>query len=471
MLKRYSNNFTILSIVLDWLFITLALLLAVKIRPALGNYFPWVRDYSPHALPTNWLYLVIPIVWIGVFVVNSVYDPEKLLTLRQEIGAVFNNSIYAAVTLAGLLYLWERDISRWFFVIFIIMSLFLLVNYRLILRVAAKHYETTIKHRNRILIAGAGPVGQGLAKSIIGYRDLAYQFIGYIDDNHDLQKSNKKILGTLDEISEVVSKYEIDNVIIALPRNAHERTTFLISKLHILPVQVWVIPDYFALTLSQAKAAEFAGIPMINLRAPVLSHYQRTIKRVFDLLVGIPFLVLVSPLFLIITLLIRFSSPGPIFYLSKRIKENGEMFGMIKFRTMVMNADQLLNTVIKEDENGNINHKRSDDPRITKIGLFLRKSSLDELPQLFNVIRGDMSLVGPRPELPEFVDRYELWQRKRFTVPQGMTGWWQVNGRSDKPMHLNTEDDIYYIQHYSIWLDIKILAKTILVVLRAKGAY
>ena len=169
--------------------------------------------------------------------------------------------------------------------------------------------------------------------------------------------------------------------------------------------------------------------------------------------------------------MIRFGSPGPIFYISERVKENSELFGMIKFRTMHVNADKLLDQVIKQDENGNVIHKRPDDPRLTKIGSFLRKTSLDELPQLINVIKGDMSLVGPRPELPRFVDCYELWQRKRFTVPQGMTGWWQVNGRSDKPMHLNTEDDIYYIQHYSIWLDIKILAKTILVVLRAKGAY
>jgi lipopolysaccharide/colanic/teichoic acid biosynthesis glycosyltransferase len=138
---------------------------------------------------------------------------------------------------------------------------------------------------------------------------------------------------------------------------------------------------------------------------------------------------------------------------------------------MEKSADKKLDEVIQHDEEGHIIHKLPDDPRVTNIGRFLRKTSLDELPQLINIIRGDMSLIGPRPELPKMVDLYEPWQRARFAVPQGLTGWWQVNGRSDKPMHLHTEDDLYYIQHYSIWLDLRILLKTIWIVIKGKGAY
>ena len=154
-----------------------------------------------------------------------------------------------------------------------------------------------------------------------------------------------------------------------------------------------------------------------------------------------------------------------------RVGENGKLFKMIKFRTMIPDAEKFQPTVEKVDKNGESIHKTKDDPRVTRVGKILRRTSLDEIPQLFNVLKGDMSLVGPRPEMPNLVEKYDLWQRKRFAVPQGMTGWWQIKGRSDRPMHLHTEDDLYYVQHYSIWLDLQILIKTFWVVVRGKGAY
>jgi lipopolysaccharide/colanic/teichoic acid biosynthesis glycosyltransferase len=153
------------------------------------------------------------------------------------------------------------------------------------------------------------------------------------------------------------------------------------------------------------------------------------------------------------------------------VGENGRIFHMLKFRTMIPNAERLRPMVEQVDEDGHMIHKRSDDPRVTRIGHILRRTSLDELPQVFNILKGEMSLVGPRPELPYLVEKYEAWQHRRFTVPQGLTGWWQVNGRSEKPMHLHTEDDLYYIQHYSVFLDILILFKTIGAVLQGKGAF
>ena len=144
---------------------------------------------------------------------------------------------------------------------------------------------------------------------------------------------------------------------------------------------------------------------------------------------------------------------------------------MLKFRTMVRNAEQLQGQIERRDWHGNLIHKTKDDPRVTRVGRLLRRLSLDELPQLFNVLAGSMSLVGPRPEMPYLVEKYQPWQRKRFVVPPGLTGWWQVNGRSDKPMHLNTEDDLHYIQNYSIWLDIQIIVRTIWAVIFGKGAY
>jgi lipopolysaccharide/colanic/teichoic acid biosynthesis glycosyltransferase len=157
--------------------------------------------------------------------------------------------------------------------------------------------------------------------------------------------------------------------------------------------------------------------------------------------------------------------------MQERIGENGKRFKMIKFRSMYQDADKRWAEVARRDAEGNLIHKCAKDPRITRTGQRLRRTSLDELPQLFNVLRGEMSLVGPRPEMPYIAAEYKSWQWQRFRVPPGMTGWWQVNGRSDKPMHLHTEDDLYYVQNYSFWLDLHILFKTVVVVFRGQGAY
>jgi lipopolysaccharide/colanic/teichoic acid biosynthesis glycosyltransferase len=154
-----------------------------------------------------------------------------------------------------------------------------------------------------------------------------------------------------------------------------------------------------------------------------------------------------------------------------RVGEGGRLFSMFKFRTMVQNAEALRSQVETTTPDGQIIHKTAEDPRVTRLGRFLRRTSLDELPQLFNVLLGSMSLVGPRPEMPYLVEHYQPWQRKRFAVPPGITGWWQVTGRSEKLMHLHTEDDLYYINHYSIWLDLQIMIRTLWVVLVGKGSY
>ncbi len=195
------------------------------------------------------------------------------------------------------------------------------------------------------------------------------------------------------------------------------------------------------------------------------------VKRAFDFSLGLIALLLVLPLMALVALLVYLEDGSPIIFRQTRVGKNGCLFEIYKFRTMVKNAEQLQALVEQRDAHGNRLQKIKDDPRVTRIGRNLRRFSLDELPQLFNVLAGTMSLVGPRPEVPHLVERYEPWQYKRFAVPPGMTGWWQINGRSDRPMHLHTEDDLYYIQNYSIWLDLQIILKTVWVVIIGKGAY
>jgi len=237
------------------------------------------------------------------------------------------------------------------------------------------------------------------------------------------------------------------------------------------PVRVRVVPDFLDLAMSRATIEDFNGLPLVGLRDPAIDDFDRVVKRVFDLVISTLTLLIAWPIMLVIAVAIKLDSPGPALFVQERIGENGQPFKMFKFRSMVVDAEQLVSSVVQEDDNGLLVHKVPDDPRITRVGRFIRRMSLDELPQLFNVLRGEMSLVGPRPELPRLVERYETWQRRRFTVPPGMTGWWQVNGRSDRLMHQHTEDDLYYIQNYSPLLDIRILWRTVGVVLRGRGAF
>jgi lipopolysaccharide/colanic/teichoic acid biosynthesis glycosyltransferase len=173
----------------------------------------------------------------------------------------------------------------------------------------------------------------------------------------------------------------------------------------------------------------------------------------------------------LVAIAIRLDSPGPVIFRQQRVGEQGKLFWMYKFRSMVKDAEAQQAKALRIMDDGNVLHKHSEDPRVTRVGRFIRRTSLDEFPQLINVLKGEMSLVGPRPELPWLVEQYEPWQWQRFSVPQGITGWWQVNGRSDKPLHMHTEEDLFYIQNYSILLDVQILWRTIGAVLKGGGAY
>lgn len=468
MLRRFSLNFALFSMFLDGVITLTALFLAAELRPRLP-LLPLLRPLNVVRLP-DYIYLLVPLLWVGVFLLASVYDPQRIYKAVHEFQHVTLGSGFAALSTAGFLYLSFRELSRWWFILFVLLDFIFLLSWRAIVRLIWRMSRRPTA-RCRVLIVGAGPVGIQLGEAVRQHAWAGLELVGYLDDDPAKAKSGLPVLGTLDEATQVIRLYQVDDVILALPRRAHERANQLVAALHELPVHVRVVPDYFALALYRATAEEFAGIPMIDLRAPALSDFQRLVKRFFDLVIGGLITLLLLPVMGIVALAIKLDSPGPILFRQQRVGENGRLFTMYKFRSMVADAEVLQEQINEVDGEGRIIHKKRDDPRVTRVGRFIRRFSLDELPQLFNVLKGDMSLVGPRPELPWLVERYEPWQRKRFAVPQGVTGWWQVNGRSDKPMHLHTEDDLFYIQNYSLWLDLYILLKTPWVVLRGKGAY
>ena len=471
MIKKYPSKFCIPCAILDGLIVVFAMMLANVSRPFFSSFISSLANIQAPIDISIFVYVFSAIVWVIVLACWEIYIPEKNFRVVDEVYRLFMGMFISLVIIAGFLYFLNSQTSRLLFLIFGLITFNLQLLFRFILRWIRKNHNSAPQNKQRILIIGAGLIGRKFQKEINGYAELGYEFVGFLDDDPKLVNVHKDVLGSTTMIRNMIEEYEVDHLVIALPRRAYQRINLLVEEVHTLPVRVWVIPDYFALMLSKASIENFAGLPMINLRTPALTTRQRVTKRIIDFVLTVPIFIISLPLLGFIALLIKYDSDGPIFYRSTRLKENGETFEMLKFRTMVPNAHALLSKVIKRDENGNLNHKHPDDPRVTKIGKFLRKTSLDELPQLINILKGDMSLIGPRPELPEMVKLYEPWQYKRFTVPQGLTGWWQVNGRSDKPMHLHTEEDLYYIQNYSIWLDLQILIKTVLIVLRGKGAY
>lgn len=472
MIRRFSTNFAVLALILDTLSVLLGMRVAAQIRPLLSHW-PDGMLFRPLFTPVTvpWaLYVLFPTIWIGIMFFFAVYDGRKNLRVVDEFTSLTLSTMLASVALAGVLYLSYRTLSRGWFLTFVTLTYGLLIGWRIPLRLWYRHRRRRLGHFHRILIVGAGEVGREVEETLRQYPDHI-QIVGFLDDDPQKRAQYPDILGDLNAIRQVVSDHHVTGVVFALPLWAHKRMEELIWALFDLPVQVWIVPDYFQWTLHHAEVEDFSGIPMLNIRAPALTEYQRLTKRLFDLIVTSLLLIPALPLMGLIALAILLDDGPPVLFRQKRVGENGHIFIMYKFRTMVKDAEKLRHLVERVDENGHILHKHPNDPRVTRVGRFLRRWSLDELPQLFNVLRGTMSLVGPRPEMPYLVEKYEPWQRKRFAVPQGITGWWQIHGRSDKPMHLHTEDDLYYIQHYSIWLDIQILVKTFWSVLRGRGAY
>jgi len=466
MFRRHSVNYAILSLVMDLVMALAALLLAWLIRPN----WPWAIALPREGLMPPFFWWLVPVSWLLVGLALGIYDPSRTATYRQQFANVTRASLFCGLILAGLVYLTYRQTSRWLLVIIVALLWGLMVGWRFIAMATQKRYRKNGEIA-RVVIVGAGVLGREVAGRLQEHAWRGLELVGYLDDDPSKASDEVRILGSLDAITAVVKEHQINEVVVTLPLRAWERLSQAVASLHTLPVHVRIVPDYFSLALHKADFEEFAGVPMIDVRAPALSDYQRLIKRCFDLAVGGVAFLLSLPFLGVIALAIKLDSPGPVLFRQQRVGENGHLFGMLKFRSMHAGAEQQLEPMADATTEDPAVYKRADDPRVTRIGRFLRRTSLDETPQLINVLKGEMSLVGPRPELPWLVEKYELWQRKRFTVPQGMTGWWQINGRSDRPMYHNTQDDLYYVQNYSLLLDLRILLLTIPKVLRGEGAY
>jgi len=326
----------------------------------------------------------------------------------------------------------------------------------------------------RVLLVGAGEMGRMVMRTVAARPDYGLRIVGFLDDHPAKSTTNVgrfTALGPVDNAHDVIVTQRIDRVIICLPWQTHRTIQRLLRDCEQLRVAAYAVPDLFQLTKNQMKSEDLNGIPLFSTRDISIRGWNAIVKRGFDLVVGSLMGLVMLPVAMVIALAIRLDTTGPILYSQVRVGKNGKEFRCFKFRSMVTNADELLDQVAEMNESSGPLFKMRNDPRLTRVGRLIRRYSIDELPQLINVLQGEMSLIGPRPNLPSEVDHYQEWMTKRLSVSPGLTGLWQVSGRSDLTFDEMVMLDIYYVENWSMGLDLSILLRSIPAVVQARGAY
>ena len=326
----------------------------------------------------------------------------------------------------------------------------------------------------RTIIVGAGEIGRTVMRTIVARPGLGYQIVGFVDDNPE--KGNSDIgrfpgLGPVNKLPDLIEEKNVDQVIITLPWMYHRKIMGIVRTCERRNVNAHIVPDLFQMSLSRVDVDDLGGVPLVGVREVGFGQRVRAIKRVVDIVGAVVGLTLGAPVLGLIAIAIRLDSPGPVIFRQTRVGANGKTFELYKFRSMYQGAEAKLEELRDLSEVDGPIFKMKDDPRVTPVGRILRRTSLDELPQLWNVLRGEMSLVGPRPPLPSEVNEYLEWHKKRMEVRPGVTGLWQVSGRSLLSFDEQCLLDIYYIENWSLWLDFQILLRTVPEVAFGNGAY
>jgi len=457
MLKRHSQLFLTLFIGSDLIINTVSFLLAYLVRfntdliPQIAPEPPTLSTYIP-------LIIILNVIWLLIFRENKLYEPKRGISRVNEFLVVFRSVTIGMVILMGMIFFYrETTFSRVVMILFWGIDIFLLSASRFALRGYLKSLRERGYNQRNMLIVGAGDVGEEVFRKINQYPGLGYKVIGFLDDKKKkADLDGVKILGTLDYFNNIVETEKVDEVIIALPPSAHRRIFSFVHLCNKEGIRVRIVPDIFEIITNRATIDDLDGIPLIGLnQIPLEQIKNRFFKRVEDIVISLLGLIFLLPVFLIVSLIIKLTSKGPVFYKQERVGLDKSPFKIYKFRTMRVDA---------ESDSGPVWAKKDDDRR-TKFGSFLRQTSLDELPQLFNVLQGNMSIVGPRPERPHFVKQFKeeiQGYMQRHYVKTGITGWAQVNGwRGNTSIEKRIEYDTYYIQNWSLGLDIKIMILTL----------
>jgi undecaprenyl-phosphate galactose phosphotransferase len=456
----------------------------------------WIRFVSGYHHTENPFYYrqtqflvltIMGLVWLGIFQAQRLYNIRVFVnrfrqTLQVLKGVTIGTLVY--IFLSYILKTKYMEESRlvigyaWLFS-FLGLCLFRCLLFRpVFLRLAQ---GTVLK---KVLIAGAGRSGARLAQNLLAKNYLGVAVAGFVDD--DEQKigrtvAERPVLGRIDDINVIVHDHGIEEVYVAINAVGHQRLLEIINSCRETKVPVQVISDLYNVITSKIDVEELEGIPMVEIKDKYVEDINLALKRLMDVIVSLVLLVVLLPVFLLVAVLIKATSSGPVLFKQVRIGKNGRRFNFYKFRTMVANADAAQHKeFLKQFIDGKVAGERPDrakvykitnDARVTKIGALLRRTSIDEFPQLLNVLRGEMSLVGPRPSLPYEFDNFKAWHKRRFNVLPGMTGLWQVSGRSSVKFNDMIMLDLYYIENMSIWFDIQIILKTLPAMFAGRGAF
>jgi Undecaprenyl-phosphate glucose phosphotransferase len=462
MLKAHSRLFEHLALALDLALITGSWLAAYGARFYVFGHtdIPPFRDYALQLVP-------ILVVWGFAFHAFDLYRPSRLGSYVSEWMAVAKAStlgvlvLIAIMTFAFRQYEYSRLVIGMFWMLSIVLVSVARAMFREALRFARRR---GYNQRYAVVVGGGEPLAE-LLRVLRRRPDAGIQVLGVLSDKRDVPERGVRWLGGIEEIRSVLTSSDVDIVFVALPHTEYPRLHVVLHEIGDEPVAIHFVPDVFALASLRGGVEQFEGIPFIHLRESPLYGWNLVLKRVLDVSLGSVALILAAPVMLAIGMAIRVTSPGPVLYRQERMGLDGHRFRMLKFRTMHLDAEAATGPV----------WARPDDPRRTLLGGLLRRWSLDELPQLWNVLRGEMSLVGPRPERPSFVEefrrnvpRYML----RHKVKAGITGLAQIHGwRGNSSIDKRIEYDIEYIQQWSLALDLKILIQTLWLGFRNRNAY
>lgn len=414
-------------------------------------------------------YLSVTLIYAFFLIVacyrQKLYQRVPVSSALDEYLAVLKAASAATAFLLAVLYVWQFPVSRQFLALGACSSTATLALLRTRRRSNfATQSAAGVDVRN-VVIVGAGKVGRSLADFLKANPQLGFEFKGFLDSNHE---GSPDMLGELADFPEVVRCNFIDDVFVTIPSERNLVKTLALESLR-LKVNLSVVPDLFDGLGWVAPLTYVGEYPVMRLHVETDRRTQYLVKRVFDLVATSLGLIIIAPVMAFIAALVKFDSRGPVFYRAARVGRKGEPFTCYKFRTMIANADELLPQLQHLNQRDGILFKIDNDPRITKLGRILRKYSLDELPQLFNVIKGDMSLVGPRPPAVNEYRRYEFEHFRRLNVIPGITGLWQVTARRDPSFQSYIGRDLEYIENWSLWMDIKILFRTVAVVFQGTG--